>query len=76
MGVLLLVRVTQRTIGHVRCSVFVGPDADHLALSGNLVFRTDEWAHIRDAIAAKWPLGVLLEDAAAPELSRGILQPA
>lgn len=29
--------------GHVHVDVFVGPDADNLAMSGRLVFSVDEW---------------------------------
>jgi len=28
---------------HMRVSLFVGPDFDHFALSGELVFRLEEW---------------------------------
>lgn len=28
---------------HVHVDLFIGPDADHLALSGRLVFRVGEW---------------------------------
>jgi hypothetical protein len=28
---------------HVRARLFVGPDEDHLALSGELCFREEEW---------------------------------
>lgn len=40
-------RVEQRTRAHVRVAVFVGHDIDHLALSGTLTFRTDEWTEMR-----------------------------
>jgi hypothetical protein len=29
--------------GHVHVDVFIGPDADHLAKSGELVFKVSEW---------------------------------
>jgi hypothetical protein len=29
---------------HVRAKLFVGPDEDHMALSGELCFRKEEWS--------------------------------
>lgn len=45
----------QQAGGHVHVRVFVGPDVDHLAKSGDLAFREDErdkeWTAFRDAVA-------------------------
>ena len=35
---------------HVRCRVFSGADADHMALNGTLVFAEDEAASLRSAL--------------------------
>lgn len=37
---------------HVHIDVFVGPDEEHLANAGRLVFREDEWSKLRDAVTA------------------------
>jgi len=46
----LKLRTVQETGGHVRVAVFVGPDVDHLALSGHLTFRHEEWPGVRELI--------------------------
>lgn len=33
--------------GHTHVDVFVGPDSDHLALSGRMVFTRDEWSALQ-----------------------------
>jgi hypothetical protein len=43
-------RITDKNEAHTRVNLFVGPDADHLALSGGLTFRTDEFPAFADAI--------------------------
>jgi hypothetical protein len=35
---------------HVRVRLFVGPDKDHLALSGELCFRKEEWKEFKKNI--------------------------
>lgn len=35
--------------GHTHIRVFVGPDADHRAKAGDLVFRNEEWDLLEDA---------------------------
>lgn len=41
---------TERKGEHVHARIFVGPDLDHLALSGTLVFRLDEWLQFGAAL--------------------------
>lgn len=44
----LVVRYRFAVLGaHVHVRMFVGPDADHLALAGSFVMRDDEWALFR-----------------------------
>lgn len=43
-------READRNPAHVRVDVFAGPDADHLALSGTLTFRVDEFPAFADAL--------------------------
>jgi hypothetical protein len=43
-------RVDLETGGHVRVQCFVGTDLDHLALSGTLTFRQDEWPAVRSRL--------------------------
>lgn len=47
---------------HVRCRVFSGPDADHLALNGALMFdddtASDLAAHLTDAFTLRHAFGV------------------
>lgn len=48
----LHVRMRYRVAGgHVNVRVFTGPDADHLALTGELNERVEEWIGFRRALA-------------------------
>ena len=53
--------------GHVHCRLFVVPDhrAGASALAGELVFRVEEWAGARDALARGG--AIIAEDGAAVE---------
>lgn len=44
---------------HVRVTVYVGPDTDHLAHAGQLVFRLDEWPTLAAVLENGCP-GVVL----------------
>lgn len=49
----VVVRTRWRYAGrHVHARVFVGPDYDHLALAGTLVFGQDEWPTIEPVLEA------------------------
>jgi len=40
----MILKIRDRLLGaHVHVDVFIGPDADHLAKSGELVFTVREW---------------------------------
>jgi hypothetical protein len=43
-------RETDRNPAHIYVNLYCGPDPDHLALSGQLTFRVDEWPAFADAI--------------------------
>lgn len=45
-------REVDRNPAHVRVNVYAGPDEDHLALSGTLTFRVDEYPAFADAVTA------------------------
>jgi hypothetical protein len=48
----VLAEIAERTPAHVRVRVFVGPDRDRLALSGELTLRDYEWPELRAVLEA------------------------
>lgn len=67
----LKLRVAQETRGHTRVAVFVGDDHDHLALSGHLTLRQEEWALLRGRLGrlADTNLLVVIEPDSGPHLT-------
>jgi len=58
------------TGSHVRATVFVGPDVDHLAGSGELCFRHDEWM----AFSASLVIGAETMNVNDPDPTRIIIE--
>jgi len=50
-GTSFLYRVVDETPRHVTVNVYAGPDEQHRAHLGKLIFRTDEWADFKDRVA-------------------------
>ena len=42
---MIVATVRERSPAHVYVRLSVGPDIDHLAVAGTLVFRVEEWDH-------------------------------
>lgn len=43
-------RVNHKNPAHTYVSLYTGPDAEHLALSGELIFRNEEFPAFADAV--------------------------
>jgi hypothetical protein len=57
---------------HTHMQVYVGKDRDHLAHAGNLIMRTDEFAHFRESVSGETAITTIaFEDVSVKAKSNG-----